>query len=91
MNSIELIQAHISFLEQNMKHDSLLKPSLVNDDMLEIDAYKKVLKDLEVLDQLKEILSMDFLVRVYGYDMAKKLQTYLKSNDAVKRWLDGKD
>lgn len=47
-----------------------------------------IIKDLEILDQLKEILSMDYLVRVYGYEMAKRLQTYLKSNDAVKRWLE---
>ncbi len=45
----------------------------------------------KILQQLKTILSMDYLVRVYGYEMAKRLQTYLKSNDAVKRWLDGKD
>lgn len=50
--------------------------------------YRLIKKDLEVLEQLKEILSMDYLVRVYGYEMAKKLQTYLKSNDAVKEWLD---
>ena len=49
-----------------------------------------ILQDLEVLDQLKEILSMDYLVRVYGYDMAKRLQTYLKSNDIVKNWLERK-
>lgn len=55
------------------------------------ERFDVVEKDLEVLEQLKEILSMDYLVRVYGYEMAKKLQTYLKSNDAVKRWLDGKD
>lgn len=54
-------------------------------------ALEEVEKDLEVLDQLKEILSMDYLVRVYGYEMAKRLQTYLKSNEVVKRWLDGKD
>lgn len=45
-------------------------------------------RDLEILEQLKEILSMDYLVRVYGYDMAKRLQTYLKSNDIVKGWLE---
>ncbi len=45
----------------------------------------------KILQQLKTMLSMDYLVRVYGYEMAKRLQTYLKSNDAVKRWLDGKD
>lgn len=56
------------------------------------DYFKEIIKDLELLEQLKEILSMDYLVRVYGYDMAKRLQTYLKSNDAIKRWLDnGKD
>lgn len=48
-------------------------------------------KDLEVLDQLKEILSMDYLVRVYGYEMAKRLQTYLKSNEVVKNWLEKRD
>ena len=54
----------------------------------EKEEWEKMGRDLEVLDQLKEILSMDYLVRVYGYDMAKKLQTYLKSNDIVKEWLD---
>lgn len=48
----------------------------------------EIVKDLEVLDQLKEILSMDYLVRVYGYEMAKRLQTYLKSNEVVKNWLE---
>ena len=52
---------------------------------------EELIKDLEILNQLKEILSMDYLVRVYGYDMAKRLQTYLKSNDVVKRWLNGKE
>lgn len=51
----------------------------------------EIFNRLEILEQLKEILSMNYLVRVYGYEMAKRLQTYLKSNDAVKRWLDGKD
>ena len=57
----------------------------------EKDCYEHILKvkqDLEILEQLKEILSMDYLVRVYGYEMAKRLQTYLKSNDIVKEWLE---
>ena len=59
MKSKELIQAHISFLEQNMKHDSILKPSLINDDMLEIELYKKVLKDLEEKELLESELKLE--------------------------------
>ena len=54
----------------------------------DVGVWNNIEKDLQVLDQLKEILSMDYLVRVYGYDMAKRLQTYLKSNDIVKEWLE---
>ena len=89
MTSKELIQAHIGFLEQNMKHDSNLQPQLVSDDMLEIEAYKKVLKDLEVLEQLQNILSGDFLFRAFDYETAKRFRDYLKSNDLVKQWLEG--
>lgn len=68
-------------------------------DLDELEELKKIMgtpiqdimKRLKVLDQLKEILSMDYLVRVYDYEMAKRLQTYLKSNDIVKEWLDGKN
>ena len=72
------------------------KEKNIEKDIKEIMDYIKDLraenqKQKEILDQLKEILSMDYLVRVYGYDMAKRLQTYLKSNDIVKRWLNGKD
>lgn len=69
---------------------------IVEKDLEELEEIKKIMgtpiqdimKQLKVLDQLKEILSMDYLVRVYGYEMAKRLQTYLKSNDIVKNWLE---
>lgn len=67
-------------------------------DLLEIDLnvekvkveflMKQLKKQDQILDQLKEILSMDYLVRVYDFEMAKRLQTYLKSNDIVKEWLE---
>lgn len=47
-----------------------------------------IVNKLEVLEQLKEILSMNYLVRVCGYEMTKRLGTYLKSNDIVKGWLE---
>ena len=78
-------------MESKELNEILNKTRRTKDIGLSVDQVEELKKDLEVLDQLKEILSMDYLVRVYGYDMAKRLQTYLKSNDIVKRWLDGKD
>ena len=72
MKSKELIQAHISFLEQNMKHDSILKPSLINDDMLEIELYKKVLKDLEEKELLESELKLEKHKVKYVMEQLKK-------------------
>ena len=76
MKSKELIQAHISFLEQNMKHDSILKPSLINDDMLEIELYKKVLKDLEE----KELLEIELKLEK---DKVKYVMGQLEKQDKI--------
>lgn len=69
-------------------NEILNKTRRTKDISLSVEQIEELVKDLEVLEQLKEILSMDYLVRVYGYEMAKRLQTYLKSNDIVKEWLE---
>ena len=42
----------------------------------------------EVLGQFKELLSRDFLFRVFPYDVAKAFREYLESNDVIKEWLE---
>ncbi len=104
MTSKEKLEAlnYTWFYEPTCQEDADKREAIIKEletDLKLLEKYKRVMcepikdimKDLEVLDQLEELLSMNYLVRVYGYEMAKRLQTYLKSNDAVKRWLDGKD
>lgn len=50
---------------------------------------EKLDNDLEVLEQLHNILSGDFLFRAFDYETAKRFRDYLKSNDLVKQWLEG--
>ena len=56
-------------------------------DVIRIET-NKLKQDLEVLEQLKEILSGDFLFRAFDFKTAKRFRDYLKSNDLVKQWLE---
>lgn len=71
-------------LEQLRKYNGI---GLCGDETL----FEPIEKDLEVLDQLSNILSADYLFRVFNYETAKEIRDYLKSNELVKEWLeDGK-
>jgi len=85
MTSKEIIEEAIKIQESNLKNVCEENMPFCEQ---KINNYKQVLKDLEVLEQLQNILSGEFLFRAFDYETAKRFRDYLKSNDLVNQWLE---